>query len=147
MKIIDTARYAPSSGNSQPWRFIVVEDPEVKRKLSALHVGARPLLNAPLAVVVACVVDESPTSYLLDCANATMYFMLAAHALGLGTVWIQTLRNIEAIRSILELPANVIPVSVLAVGYPAENPPPRPRRSLDKIVYLNKYGEVFPSLP
>jgi len=92
-------------------------------------------------VVVACVNEESPTSYMLDCANATIYFMLAAHALGLGTVWIQTLRNTREIQGILGLPSNVTPVSILAVGYPAENPAPRPRKPLEEIVYLNKYGE------
>jgi len=141
LKAIDTARYAPSARNSQPWRFIIVDDPLVKERLSSIHLYARPLLNAPVAVVVACVNEESPTSYMLDCANATIYFMLAAHALGLGTVWVQTLRNTREIQGILGLPSNVTPVSVLAVGYPAENPAPRPRKPLEEIVYLNKYGE------
>lgn len=141
LKAIDAARYAPSAKNSQPWRFIIVEDPAIRRRLGEIHAYARPLLNAPLAVIVACVSEESPTSYLLDCANATIYFMLAAHALGLGTVWVQTLRNIGELREILGLPANVTPVSMLAVGYPDESPAPRPRKPLEEIVFLNKYGE------
>lgn len=141
LKAIDVARYAPSARNSQPWRFIIIEDPVIRQRLGGIHIYAKPVLNAPLAVVVACMNDESPTSYLLDCANATIYFMLAAHALGLGTVWIQTLRNVKEIREILGLPDNVTPVSLLAVGYPAENPGLRPRKPLEEVVYLNKYGE------
>ncbi|MEM3905002.1 MAG: nitroreductase family protein, partial [Sulfolobales archaeon] len=47
LKILDVARYAPSARNSQPWVFIVVKDPEVKRKLANVHVWAKPLENAP----------------------------------------------------------------------------------------------------
>jgi nitroreductase len=85
-------------------------------------------------------VDESPTSYMLDCANATIYFLLAVHALGLGAVWIQALRDIEVIRKTLNLPDSAIPVAIIALGYPDENPSPKPRKPLGEIVFLNKYG-------
>lgn len=140
LKAIDVARFAPSARNSQPWRFIIVEDTEIKSKLASIHIYASPLKNAPLAVVVVCHVDESPTSYMLDCANATIYFLLAVHALGLGAVWIQTLRNIEEIRSILGIPENVIPVAIIALGYPDESPSPKPRKPLEELVFMNKYG-------
>ncbi len=47
LKVLDTARYAPSAHNSQPWRFIIVDDPDVKEKLAKLHGGCKPLKNAP----------------------------------------------------------------------------------------------------
>ncbi|MEM0240981.1 MAG: nitroreductase family protein [Desulfurococcaceae archaeon] len=141
LKALDIARFAPSAKNAQPWRFIVITDPEVKSKLSRIHPAAKPLERAPLAVVVACNIDESPVSYMLDCSAATVYFLLAAHALGLGTVWIQTMRNIENIREILGMPASAVPIAILAVGYPDESPEPPPRKPLESIVYLNKYGE------
>lgn len=140
LRAIDVARYAPSAKNSQPWRFIIVEDQKIKSELASIHSGASPLKGAPLAVVVACHVDESPTSYMLDCANATIYFLLALHALGLGAVWIQALRSIEDIRRILSLPDNAIPVAIIAVGYPDESPAPKQRKPLEEIVFLNKYG-------
>jgi nitroreductase len=77
-------------------------------------------------VAVACNKDLSPDSYLLDCSNATMYIMLAAHAYGLGTVWIQTMRDNDKIREILGLPSNYVVVSFLAMGYPDEHPLPSP---------------------
>lgn len=140
---IEVARFAPSAKNSQPWRFIVVTDPEIKNKLSKIHPGARVLEKAPMAIVVACNIDESPVSYMLDCAAATVYLLLAAHALGLGTVWIQALRNVEEIRRILEMPDSSIPVAVVAVGYPAESPQAPPRKSLEEVVFLNKYGAML----
>jgi nitroreductase len=140
LKAIDVARYAPSARNTQPWRFIVVNDPLLKDRLAEIHPWARPLKEAPVSVVVACHVDESPTSYMLDCANATIYLLLALHALGLGAVWIQALRNVEELRVLLNIPNNAIPVAVIAIGYPDEKPEPRPRRPMSEVVFLNKYG-------
>jgi len=97
LRILDAARYAPSIKNRQPWVYIVVSDREVKSRLARIHEWARPLEGAPPAIVVACDKSAAPESYQVDCANTAMYIMLAAHALGLGTVWIQTLRNIEEI--------------------------------------------------
>ncbi|MEM1644635.1 MAG: nitroreductase family protein [Ignisphaera sp.] len=139
-RILDVARYAPSAGNRQPWIFIVVTDPEIKNRLAKIHRWAYPLEEAPIGIVIACNKDISPDSYLVDCANVAMYIMLAAHAFGLGTVWLQTLRNIEDIQNILNLPSNYIPVSMIAVGYPAETPYPKARKELKEITYLNFYG-------
>ncbi len=138
-KILDVARYAPSAKNRQPWTFIVVRDREIIDRLSRIHRYASPLRNAPTAIVVACNKLESPVSYQVDCANATMYIMLAAHALGLGTVWIQALRNIEEIQEILKLPQHIIPVAILAVGWPAEKPTARPRKPLAELICINTY--------
>lgn len=140
LKAIDAARFAPSAKNSQPWRFLIVTDPDVKAKLSRIHPAAKALERAPIAVVVVCNIDESPVSYMLDCSAATVYFLLAAHALGLGTVWIQTMRNIEEIRKTLDIPDSSVPVAMIAVGYPDESPHPPPRKPVEEIVYLNKYG-------
>jgi nitroreductase len=143
LKILDVARYAPSARNSQPWVFIVVKDPEIKKKLANVHLWAKPLENAPVGIVVACNTEVSPESYQVDCANATMQIMLAAHALGLGTVWLQTLRNVSEIQGIVGLPKNYVPVAMLALGYPDERPSPKKRKELKEIVYLNRYGSVF----
>lgn len=140
LKVLDTARYAPSAKNSQPWEFIVVDDPEVKDRLSVLHGGAKPLKNAPMAIVVVSDRSVSPTSYLVDGANATMYILLGLHAVGLGGVWIQTLRDVQRIQEILGLPENKIPVSIIALGYPDEKPEPKPRKLLEELVHYNRYG-------
>jgi len=142
-RILDVARYAPSAGNRQPWVFIVVKDRELKSRLAKIHRWAQPLESAPLGIVVACSKTASPDSYLVDCANATMYIMLAAHALGLGTVWLQTLRNVDDIRKLVNLPEDYVPVALLAVGYPDEKPEPKPRKSLSEITFLDRYGNPY----
>jgi len=142
-RILDIARYAPSAGNRQPWIFIVVKDREIKEKLAKIHRWAYPLEEAPLGIVIACNKDISPDSYHVDCANATMYIMFAAHALGLGTVWLQTLRNIEDIQKILGLPGNYIPIAMLAIGYPDESPSAKNRKPLEEMVFLDRYGNPF----
>ncbi|MGC9104501.1 MAG: nitroreductase family protein [Candidatus Methanodesulfokora sp.] len=139
-RILDVARYAPSAKNSQPWEFVVVRDEEVRRKLASIHRYAYPPQRAPVAIAVLCNPELSPDSYLVDCANATIYLMLAAHALGLGTVWIQSLRNVKEINEILGSEGR-IPVALIALGWPAEKPEARPRRELKEIVYINRYGE------
>ncbi len=140
LKILDVARYAPSAKNSQPWEFIVVTDEAVRERLSRIHMWASPIRKAPIAIVVVCDKNASPTSYHVDCANATMYVMLAAHALGLGTVWIQTLRNVDEIKEILKIPEGKIPIAILALGWPDEKPEPKPRKRLEEIVYMSTYG-------
>jgi len=144
-KILDVARYAPSAGNRQPWIFVVVSDKEIKSKLANIHKWAYPLNDAPVGIVIACDEKTSPDSYQVDCANVAMYIMLAAHAVGLGSVWIQTLRNIEEIQKILNLPKNYIPVAMLALGYPAERPEPKSRKDLSEITYLNSYNNKLRS--
>lgn len=140
LKIIDVARYAPSAKNLQPWEYIIVEDRNILERLSKIHAGAKPLEKTSSAIVVVVDKEVSPTSYLVDGANTVMYLMLAAHAYGLGTVWIQTLRNIDEIRKILNIPENKIPVAIIAIGWPAEKPSPKPRKPLEELVHINKYG-------
>jgi len=139
-KALNIARYAPSAKNSQPWRFIIVTDKELLLELSKIHRGAQPLVKADKAVVVLGNKDESPTSYLVDASLSALYLWLALHCMGLGAVWIQTLRNIDKIKQLLDIPENYVPVAILAVGYPAEKPKPKPRKDLREITYINKYG-------
>ncbi len=136
MKAIEVARYAPSAKNLQPWRFIVITKRELLDKLATIHVGAKPLREAKLAVLVASVPDVNPVSHLVDAALAALYLWLALHCLGLGAVWIQTLRNVDEIKEILQLPPNLYPVAILAIGWPAEKPEPPPRRKLSDIVKI-----------
>ncbi len=140
LEAIDVARYAPSARNTQPWRVIIVRSRELLDKLSGIHSGASPLKKAKLALVVLANKNESPTSHVVDASLFAMYLWLALHCKGLGAVWIQTLRNIEAIRSILDVPEEYVPAGILAVGWPAEKPSPKPRKSVEEIVFLDKYG-------
>ncbi|NPA97376.1 MAG: nitroreductase family protein [Crenarchaeota archaeon] len=136
LKAIDVARYAPSARNSQPWRFYIVKRRDILDKLSAIHGGATPLRRAKAAIIVTSVPSESPASHQVDAALAAMYLWLALHCLGLGAVWIQTLRNVEEVRSIAGIPSSEVPIAILAVGWPAEKPSPKPRKPLESVVKI-----------
>lgn len=139
MKAIEVSRFAPSAHNSQPWLFILVKDKEKIEELARIHQWTRPLLRAKKAVVIFADKEASPTSYLIDGANAAIYFHLALHAQGVGTVWIQAVHKADEIRKVLKVPENFVPVGIFPVGYPAERPGPRPRKDVSEIVCINEY--------
>ncbi len=144
-KLIEAA-LRPMSGRSRnPWRFIVVNQPDLIEKLaSARPSGSTFLKNAPLAIVI--LADPEKTDvWVEDAAIATTFLHLAATDLGLGSCWIQVRRRDhdetttaeEYIRSLLNIPANFKVESMLAVGYADEEKAPHPRESLqlEKITF------------
>ena len=153
-ELIDLARHAPSSLNGQPWVFTVVRESGTKRRLAEIKnlycpvekraYSADFLEQAPAIVVVA--VDRR-ASHDRDVENgvlAAAHIMLAAHARGLGSVYMSAYRQDEpavaaAIRSALDMPDHVAPISILPLGYPAETPEPKPLRPLAEIVTYERY--------
>lgn len=141
LKLVEVARFAPSARNSQPWEFVLVVDQDVKRRLVSIYPWRQPLSEAPAGIVVLCDETRSPQFFIYDCANAVMYLMLAAHAYGLGTVWIGVgERERRMVQEIVNAPLNKIPVAIVAVGWPDEKPSPRPRKPVEEITYVNSYG-------
>ena len=137
---INIARYAPSAKNSQPWKFIIINDRRILNELSKLHFGAAPLRRCRLGIVVLADPRESPVSYIIDASLATLYLWLALECMDLGAVWIQTLRKQSEIRRILDVPEVYVPVSILAIGWPNEKPKPKYLKPVHEITFLNKYG-------
>lgn len=146
-KLIEAARWAPSAGNIQPWEFIVVRNPETKRKLAEAALGQSFIEEAPVVIVVCADEERSARGYgtrgrtlycIQDTAAAIQNIHLAAYAMGLGTCWVGAFREDEA-RKILDIPAGVRPVAIIPVGYPAESPPPRSRRQLKQIIHYERF--------
>jgi nitroreductase len=136
-KLLEAGRWAPSSTNSQPWEFIVITDPETKRKISRAFVIGSFLTEAPLAIAV--VVNPWRTACpVQDGAIAAYAIWLAAHGLGLGACWINP--NISGIiKKILGIPVTKRLITVLAIGYPDEVPIHK-RNKLQDFVYFEKHG-------
>ncbi|WP_027626533.1 nitroreductase family protein [Clostridium lundense] len=116
---------APSAVNEQPWEFIVLRDKEVMKKITEVHPYSQMLLNATVAIVVCG--DESKEMFkgfwIQDCSAATENILIAAEEKGLGAVWLGVYpiaERVDAIKEILNLPASVIPLSIIPVGYPDE---------------------------
>jgi nitroreductase len=148
-KLLNAACWAPSGGNIQSWKFIVMEDRttlEMVRKISPGYFG-----QTPLAILVCSdktrahrVGGTMGRDYLsiADCAMATQNIVLAAYALGLGTCIVKSFSH-AAMKEILEIPEGVEPELLVVVGYPDASPAPPHRIPLKENTYLNKFGQSF----
>jgi len=146
-KLIDAARWAPSAGNIQPWEFVVVRNPETKRRLAAAALYQDFIAEAPVVVVVCANERRSAMGYgrrgatlycIQDCAAATQNMLLAAHALGLASCWVGAFSEDE-VREVIEAPDGVRPVAIVPIGHPAERPRPPPRRPLNHIIHYERF--------
>jgi nitroreductase len=122
---------APSSRNSRPWRFIVVQDRPTLAALSQSKPGgAKFLAEAPLAVVI-CGDPELSDVYVEDCSIAAILLQMQAHALGLGSCWAQIRGRRHSpetdssswVLQLLGLPARLEVVAIIAVGHADETKP------------------------
>ena len=124
-KILAAAMMAPSAGNEQPWQFLVLRRKETLRAISQAHPYADMAEHADAAILVCADMTrvKHREYWSQDCAAATQNMLLAAHALGLGAVWVGVYpreRRVEEIRSVIPLPDQIIPFSLVPVGHPAE---------------------------
>jgi nitroreductase len=127
--LLRAAMAAPSAGNQQPWRFVVVTERTMLGRLAATSPYAGPLLRAPLAIIVCgdTVGERHPGYWVEDCSAAMENLLLASHALGLGSVWLgyyPDAGGVELIRDALGLPESVVPLGIASIGHPAEDRPP-----------------------
>lgn len=140
LKILDTARWAPSGSNAQEWRFIVVTKESLLKAMKMFSPGW--LSNAPVAIVVCCdrerAYEKAGTlgrdiMYLVDSGIVIQTIALLAHAMGLATNIIMSFSP-EAIKRLLNLPKGWDVVAIIAIGYPKEIPKAPPRLPLDKLI-------------
>jgi len=139
-KLIKAAMAAPSAGNQQPWHFIVVTDREILDAIPKFHPYSQMLYKAPLAILICADTDieTHPGYWVEDCSAATQNILLAAHALGLGAVWLGIYPGEERtgdIKKLFKLPASVMPLSLLSIGFPAEDKPPADRYNEERVHY------------
>ena len=139
---------APTAINYQPWHFIVVTDPEIRASLVSGRVNTM-YAQAPCLIVVCGEtnwVRRSPDggepvetengNWAVDCSLAGENIMLTAHAMGLGGVWTACYPypdRYELVKEKLGIPETVMPLTVLALGHPAENPQPKDKWKPEKI--------------
>jgi nitroreductase len=130
--LLRAAMQAPSPGNQRPWHFILLRDRSTLTEITRFHPYAQMLHTAPLCIVVCgdTNLERYPDSWVQDCSAATQNLLLAARALGFGAVWVGVHprpERVEPIRTLLRLPEHIIPLSLVAVGRPAVQPPPEDR--------------------
>ena len=139
--LLACAMAAPTGYNEQSWRFVVVRDAERREELSAASNWGGMARNAPVVVVVCgdAAAERHPGQYWVQEAAAALENMLiAAHALGLGAVWIglhPRPERVAPVRLLLGLPPSVEPLGMIALGYPAETKAPSSRMDWNKVHY------------
>ena len=120
--LLEAGMNAPSASNRQPWHFIVVDEREQLDEIMAVHPYSKMLAQAPLAIVVCADITRSERFWQQDCAAATENILLAARALGLGSVWLGVYPKEDLVKGVTKtfnLPEHVRPLCVIAVGHPA----------------------------
>jgi nitroreductase len=142
-KILRGAMAAPSARNEQSWEFVVIDDRDILDAIPKYHEFSEMLHEAPLAIAVCGDVREEVLLeyWQQNCAAATQNILLTAHAHGLGTVWLGIYPNpmrVKQTQTLLNLPEGVMPMAIIAVGYPAEEKKPSQRYNLSKI-HRNKW--------
>ena len=152
--VLEAARWAPSWKNTQCSRFIVVRDNNIKSQLANITTFNNPstdaIRNAPVVIVACAELGKSGYSdgqqasdkgdwYMFDVALAMQNLVLAAHSLGLGTVY-NGLFDAKKAATILNVPAGFCVVSLTPLGYPDQEPAPRPRKELAQIAFYDKFG-------
>jgi nitroreductase len=123
--ILEAAMCAPSAGNERPWEFIVIKDKKTLEELSKVHPYAQMLKETSVAIVVCGDTKKEVYSgfWVQDCAAATENILIAATAKGLGCVWLGIYPmqdRVKGVKKLLGMPENVVPLSLVPLGYPAE---------------------------
>jgi nitroreductase len=153
---LEAARLAPSAENVQPWRFLVVDEPEVKARFAAeafsgIYNFSRFAAKAPVLIIILARPDfvanrlgkqiQGVAFYLIDVGIAGEHLVLQAEEMGLGTCWIGWFSQRKT-RRLFRIPRKYKIVCLLAMGYPASRPTrEKKRRPLDEIAWFNRLGE------
>lgn len=144
-KILEAGWLAPSAGNRQPVEFIIVKDKATKQKLSA----QRFVEEAPLLIAVVVNLERTKSRYgergqrmyiYHDSGAAIQNMLLMCKSLGLGSCWIGAF-NDKRVSRFLELPRHVLPMALITIGYPNEDPDSPRKIPIDKITHEEKYEE------
>jgi nitroreductase len=136
--LLRAAMAAPSAGNQQPWHFVVIDDREVLDAIPEYHPYSSMLRHAPLAITVCGDLDEEKHEgfWVQDCSAAVENLLIAAHARGLGAVWLGVHpdpERVQGTQGLLGLPDQVVPLAIIAVGHPAEDKSPATYYELNRV--------------
>lgn len=140
-RIVEAGRLTASAMNAQPWRFIVVQDPDRLLRLGALARTGPYLPQAPVAVVVA--VERTPFA-VSDASRAIQSMMLTAWAEGVGSNWVG-FGGLEKVNALLKIPTELDVLAILPFGYPAAavGGGRKKRKPLEEVVHRERYGQPF----
>jgi len=123
-ELLEAAMNAPSAGNERPWHFVVINDRNILGEITEFHPYSGMLRKAQVAILVCVDLDSGSEGFLIqDGSAATENLLIAAHAKGLGAVWLGIYplkERITGMLKLLDLPGRILPLSLISIGYPAE---------------------------
>ena len=136
-ELLTAGMSAPSGGNSRPWHFVVVT---AREQLDALAVLKPVLARAPVAIVVCgdTTLVKHKEAWGINCSLASQNILLTAHAKGLGAVWLGCYPDPDRVARVAEtlgLPEHIIPLNMIAIGYPAEQKSTENRYDVSRVHY------------
>ena len=142
LELLHAGMSGPSACNKTPWEFYVITNPETLEKLRSAARYSK--ITAPLAIVVCGNLSKAlplqfSAFWIQDCSAATENILLRAIDLGLGAVWcgVHPMKTAEKkVREALSLPEKFVPLNIIHIGYPSENPEPRDQFSEKKVHYI-----------
>jgi len=151
LKVLEAGRYAPSAGNYQPWEFIVVRNPEIRKYLVEACYNQNWMLDAPVFIVVCTNSRLAGAIYgerglklygVQGTAAAIENMLLMAESLGLASCWVGTLSEM-AVGRLLECPEYVRPCAVITLGYSSFKVKTPPRQDTQEFVHIEKFGNTL----
>ena len=147
MRVVEAGQYAPSCGNLQNWKFIVIQDHSKKEKIVEACYEQYDFLAAGAFIVVCAELEKAERYYGLrgrrlysvqNIAAAVENMLLEAHSLGLGACWVGAFDE-DMVKSILGIPDDVRPQAIIPMGYAAEVPKEPSKYPLNSLVYIEKW--------
>jgi nitroreductase len=140
-KIIEAAIWAPSACNMQDWKFIIIKNTQIKKRIYELG-GSINIKNAPICICVCYDNRTDNVEYKDDIQSAAasiQNILLRTHELNLGACWINHLPKKKDLRKLLKIPSCFDPVGAIVLGYPKVEPRPMPRKLKIKEYYNFDY--------
>jgi nitroreductase len=167
--MLEAGRLSPSGGNEQPWMYGVIRDHDLIAQIAKIACNQKWLAQAPLLIVLCTIpVDDARGGRDIQCDRfpeyveiirqmdqnvywalnqeehqtkiAGAHIALAALEHGIGSCWVSRF-EVKQLAILLNLPKNVLPSEILALGYPSRRKKPRPKKSLDEVVFYDTYQD------
>ncbi|MEM2916338.1 MAG: nitroreductase family protein [Candidatus Woesearchaeota archaeon] len=146
--ILNAGRVAPSAGNLQDWRFVLVTEEALRKQLAEAAMKQYWMEKAPVHIVICSVPESDERMYgkrgkelytIQNCANAALSMLIAAHDQGLGACWVGAFEE-GMVRRALQMPDSVRPMAIITIGYPDEEPARTKKNSLEAVVFIERWG-------
>jgi len=149
--IVDAGRSAPTSGNLQNWKFIVVLDQDKRKEIAEACLKQFWMERAPVHIIVCAEPEKAKRFYgirgerlysIQNCAASVENMLLTAHSLGLGSCWVGAFDE-DMLKRSLGIPDYARPQAIIPIGYPAEKVPTPMQYQLENLVFMEAWNRKF----